>query len=72
MAALPQNGKSGHYCWGKEGSTHFAVDCQVAVIAPLRVGCIWSQGCVHHIHTCSKNIYIYIAQSVATLPSRKW
>ena len=43
-SACSKNGKSGTYCWGREGPTQFAQQLVSAVTAPLLVGCIvWSQ-----------------------------
>ena len=41
--ACPKNGKSGTHCWGRGGSTQFALQLESAVTAPPLVGCfVWS------------------------------
>ena len=43
MAGMPENGKSGPHCWGREGLTQFAQQLVSAVTAPPLVGCVvWS------------------------------
>ena len=38
--ACPKNGKSGPHCWGRGGSTQFALQLESAVTAPPLVGCV--------------------------------
>ena len=43
VSTCQKNGKSGHHCWGWEGSTQIAQQLESAITAPPLVGCvIWS------------------------------
>ena len=56
--ACPKNGKLGPHCWGRGGSTQFALQLESAVTALPLVGCVvWS-----HYITINKRFRNFILQ----------